>query len=86
MALEPMKDELMVQQQIQGEWQHMVAVMCLNQTYRKQVKWVLPQLFARYPTPAKFLAGRQATQGRILKPLCMWRVGTATIRTMNQYY
>ena len=36
MAVTPMKDELMVQQQIQGEWQHMVAVMCLNQTYRKQ--------------------------------------------------
>jgi len=86
MAIEPMKDELMVQQQIQGEWQHMVAVICLNQTYRKQVKWVLPQLFARYPTPAKFLAGRRATQERILKPLGMWRVRTARIRKMTQEF
>ena len=86
MAVIPMKDELMVQQQIQGEWQHMVAVMCLNQTYRKQVKWVLPQLFARYPTPQKFLAGRQATQERILKPLGMWRVRTARIRRMTQEF
>ena len=84
MAVSPMKDELMVQQQIRGKWQHMVAVMCLNQTYRKQVKWVLPELFERYPTPKKFLAGRTATQERILQPLGMWRVRTARIRKMSQ--
>ena len=86
MAVIPMKDELMVQQQIQGEWQHMVAVMCLNQTYRKQVKWVLPQLFKRYPTPQKFLSGRTSTQERILKPLGMWRVRTKRIRKMTQEF
>jgi len=86
MAVIPMKDELMVQQQIQGEWQHMVAVMCLNQTYRKQVKWVLPQLFQRYPTPQKFLSGRTSTQERILKPLGMWRVRTKRIRKMTQEF
>ena len=39
-----MKDNLMVQQQVKTVWQHMVGVMCLNQTYRKQVKEVLPKL------------------------------------------
>ena len=33
-----MRDDLMVQQQVNGAWQHMVAVICLNQTGRKKVK------------------------------------------------
>ena len=32
------KDDLMVQQQVKTVWQHMVGVICLNLTYRKQVK------------------------------------------------
>ena len=39
--MSPMLDELMVQQQLKApykRWKHMVAVMCLNLTYRKQVK------------------------------------------------
>ena len=28
----------MVQQQVKSKWQHMVGVICLNLTYRKQVK------------------------------------------------
>jgi len=86
MSIQPMKDELMVQQQIKGPWQHMVAVMCLNQTYRKQVKWVLPELFDRYPTPQKFLAGRQSYQEKLLKPLGMWKVRTERIRKMSKQF
>ena len=40
-----MREDLMVQQQVKTVWQHMVGVICLNQTYRKQVKEVLPKLF-----------------------------------------
>ena len=36
-----MRDDLMVQQQVNGAWQHMVAVICLNQTGRKKVKKIL---------------------------------------------
>jgi len=42
-----MKEHLMVQQQVKSKWQHMVGVICLNQTYRKQVKQVLPELIKR---------------------------------------
>ena len=35
---EPLRDDLMVQQQIDGPWQHMVGVIMLNQTGRKPVK------------------------------------------------
>ncbi len=52
----PLKDELMVQQQLQAAnprewtWQHMVAVIMLNQTGRKAVKYVLPIFLDRWPT------------------------------------
>jgi hypothetical protein len=36
------RDDLMVQQQIKGAWQHFVGVIMLNQTDRIQVKRVLP--------------------------------------------
>ena len=38
-----MRDDLMVQQQVKSKWQHMVGVICLTQTYRKQVKQVLKE-------------------------------------------
>ena len=46
-----LKDELMVQQQIDGSWQHRVGVNCLNQTNRKQVKRVLTILYNHCHTP-----------------------------------
>lgn len=82
--MKPMFDDLMVQEQINGPWQHMVAVICLNQTYRKQVKWVLPELFERYPTPEAFIRGHLSTQERILKPLGMWKVRAKRIKQMSK--
>ena len=46
-----MKDNLMVQQQVKNVWQHMVGVICLNQTGRKKVKKILPKFFQKFPTP-----------------------------------
>jgi len=78
-----MKEHLMVQQQVKSKWQHMVGVMCLNLTYRKQVKQVLPELFKRYPNAVKFIRGRVKTQQRILKPLGMWKVRAKRLRGMS---
>ena len=52
-----MKEHLMVQQQVKSVWQHMVGVMCLNLTYRKQVKEILPKLFKSqdFKTSIKFI-------------------------------
>ena len=61
-----MKEHLMVQEQVENVWQHMVGVMCLNLTYRKQVKEVLPKLFKRYPNPNAYLRGHLKTQQNIL--------------------
>ena len=84
--IKPMVDHLMVQQQLRApwkKWKHMVAVMCLNLTYRKQVKEVLPKLFKRYPNPVAFIGGRQKTQENLLKPLGMWKVRTKRLRNMS---
>ena len=87
--IKPMLDNLMVQQQIKAphkRWKHMVAVMCLNLTYRKQVKIVLPKLFKRYPNPKAYLSGRLKTQQQILKPLGMWQVRSKRIRKMTEQF
>jgi methyl-CpG-binding domain protein 4 len=87
--IKTMVDDLMVQQQIRGphkKWKHMVAVMCLNLTYRKHVKIILPRLFMRYPNPEAYLRGRLATQQRMLKPLGMWEVRSKRIRKMTEQY
>ena len=87
--IKTMVDDLMVQQQIRGphkKWKHMVAVMCLNLTYRKHVKIILPKLFTKYPNPGAYLRGRLATQQRMLKPLGMWEVRSKRIRKMTEQY
>ena len=78
-----MIDDLMVQQQVKSEWQHMVGVMCLNLTYRKQVKKLLPKLFKRYPNASAFIRGRYKTQERMLRPLGMSTVRAKRMRQMS---
>ena len=79
-----MKEHLMVQQQVKNVWQHMVGVICLNLTNRKQVKEVLPKLFERYPNPTKFLIGNIKTQKRMLAPLGMISVRLKRLRKMSR--
>ena len=73
----------MVQQQVSNVWQHMVGVICLNQTNRKQVKAVLPKLFKKYPDAVKLIRGHKATQERMLKPLGMLKVRLKRLRNMS---
>ena len=78
-----MKAELMVQQQVKSVWQHMVGVICLNLTNRKQVKSVLPKLFKRYPNPIKFIRGSSKSQAKILEPLGMVNVRLSRLKKMS---
>ena len=74
----------MVQQQVKSVGQHMVGVMCLNMTHRKQVKKVLPILFKKYPNPKAFLQGKSEDQERLLQPLGMVHVRTQRLRRMSE--
>tara|TARA_E500000081_G_scaffold151867_1_gene182964 strand:+ start:3730 stop:4146 length:417 start_codon:yes stop_codon:yes gene_type:complete len=84
--MSPLKDELMVQQQIDGSWQHMVGVICLNQTNRKQVKRVLPQLLHLCPTPVHYLNSLPKTIKKIIQPLGMVNVREHRLRRMSKDY
>lgn len=71
--VKPLRDDLMVQQQISGAWQHMVGVIMLNQTGRKPVKTVLPEFLDRWPTPEALLRSRIIDIEEVIQPLGMWR-------------
>lgn len=79
-----MIDELMVQQQVDNVWQHMVGVICLNQVNRRQTKPVLTEFFKKYPTHDKLL--RSATipmLENMLAPLGMQKVRAKRIYKMS---
>jgi endonuclease III len=81
-----MRDDLMVQEQIRNEWEHMVGVIMLNQTYRKQVKAVLPEFLQRFPTPESVLRSRIIDIEEIIKPLGMYKVRAKRIYRMSIDY
>ena len=82
----PLRDDLMVQQQISGAWQHFVGVIMLNQTGRKPVKTVLPEFLHRWPTPERFLTAHYATVKKVIRSLGMVNVRYRRLRGMTQDY
>jgi adenine-specific DNA glycosylase len=80
---QPLRDDLMVQEQISGAWQHMVAVIMLNQTGRKPVKRVLPEFLDRWPTPERLLRSRIIDIEKVVEPLGMYRVRAKRLYKMS---
>ena len=79
-----MRDDLMVQQQVSTVWQHMVGVIWLNLTNRKQVKRVLPILFETCPTPESLIATTSECIKSIIQPLGMVNVREKRLRQMSK--
>jgi methyl-CpG-binding domain protein 4 len=73
----------MVQQQIDGSWQHFVGVIMLNQTGRKAVKTVLPQFLSRWPTAKVFLGSNPNEVIDIIRTLGMAVVRENRLRRMS---
>jgi len=78
----PLSDDLMVQQQLPNglegrtsAWQHMVAVIMLNQTGRKPVKTVFPVFMDRWYIPPLFLL---ATEEQVKEVI--WSLGMVNVR------
>ena len=78
-----MRDDLMVQQQVENVWQHMVGVICLNQTGRKKVKKVLPRFFKKFPNAWVLLLSNTDTIAEMLKDLGMKNVRANRIWRMS---
>lgn len=76
----------MVQQQIDGPWQHMVGVIMLNLTGRKQVKKVLPNFLARWPNPESLLHATSRQIEKVIKPLGMKKVRAERLYRMSEQF
>ncbi len=82
----PLRDDLMVQQQVHSAWQHFVGVIMLNQTGRKPVKTVLPKFLAKWPTAKVFLGSNSIDVIEVIRPLGMAVVRENRIRKMSFDY
>ena len=83
---EPLRDDLMVQQQINNSWEHMVGVIMLNQTGRKPVKTVLPEFLAFFPTPDILLEAEEEFVKLVIQPLGMNNVRYKRLMGMSRDY
>jgi len=81
-----MRDDLMVQQQITSEWQHMVGVIMLNQTHRQAVKRVLPEFLSYWDTCEKFINSTPEEVYAVIRPLGLVAVREKRIRMMSNQY
>lgn len=80
----PLRDDLMVQEQVDTIWQHMVGVIMLNQTGRKPVKTVLPLFLSKWPTPWSFLRSTPDEVKEVIWPLGMVNIRENRIRRMTE--
>ena len=88
--IEPLRDDLMVQQQLPGItrsekiWQHMVAVIMLNQTGRKPVKTVFPVFVSQWPNASFFLNATEDQVKDVIWPLGMVNVRFKRLKRMTE--
>jgi endonuclease III len=90
MIIQPLRDDLMVQQQLpdglnftHGAWQHMVAVIMLNQTGRKPVKTVAPIFWSRWRGPRAFYNAAEQEVKDVIRPLGMVNVRYQRLKKMT---
>ena len=76
----------MVQQQIDGPWQHMVGVIMLNLTGRKQVKKVLPKFLSRWPNPESLLYATSTQIEEVIEPLGMKKIRAERLYRMSEQF
>jgi adenine-specific DNA glycosylase len=81
---QPLRDDLMVQEQIVGPWQHMVGVIMLNQTGRKPVKTVLPEFLSRWPTPEAYIESDPDEVKSVIRSLGFYNIRENRIRKMSE--
>lgn len=87
----PLRDDLMVQEQLPAHpkdhqarmWQHMVAVIMLNQTGRKPVKTVLPIFLDRWYDAASFVLASEEKIREVIWPLGLVNVRCKRLQKMT---
>ena len=92
MTITPLRDDLMVQEQLPATnpyirgWQHMVAVIMLNQTGRKPVKQVLPLFLSKWSSPYEFTHSIPSEVKDVIWSLGMFNVRYTRLWRMTQDY
>jgi adenine-specific DNA glycosylase len=92
MTVISLRDDLMVQEQLPAKnpyiraWQHMVAVIMLNQTGRKPVKQVFPLFLSKWPTPYEFTFALEQEVKDVIWSLGMMNVRYTRLKRMTQDY
>jgi methyl-CpG-binding domain protein 4 len=84
--IKPLRDDLMVQQQVDDAWQHFVGVIMLNQTGRKAVKTTLPEFLYWFPTALSLLHAEEEFVKSIIQPLGMVNIRYTRLLKMSQDY
>jgi len=91
--IKPLRDDLMVQQQLpsglegaNAGWQHMTAVIMLNQTGRKPVKTVAPIFWSRWRSAYAFLHATEEEIQEVIWSLGMVNVRCQRLRRMSEDY
>ena len=84
--IKPLRDDLMVQQQVEDAWQHFIGVIMLNQTGRKAVKTTLPEFLYWFPMPRILLDAEPEFVKSIIKPLGMVNVRYDRLMKMSRDY
>ena len=84
--IKPLRDDLMVQQQVDDSWQHFVGVIMLNQTGRKAVKTALPEFLYWFPTPIALINAEEEFVKSIIRPLGMVNVRYQRLVRMSWDY
>ena len=84
--VQPLRDDLMVQQQVQTSWQMLVGCIMLNQTGRKPVKTVLPEFLERWPTAEAYLSSDPDEVKAVIRPLGFYNRRENTFRRMSEDY
>ena len=92
MNVQALRDDLMVQEQLPATnlfirgWQHMVAVIMLNQTGRTPVKQILPLFLSKWATPTDFVIAPEQAVKDIIWSLGMMNVRYTRLKRMTQDY
>ena len=92
MTITPLRDDLMVQEQLPATdpyikgWQHMVAVIMLNQTGRKPVKQILPLFLSKWSTPYEFTHSISSEVKEVIWSLGMFNIRYTRLWRMTQDY
>jgi methyl-CpG-binding domain protein 4 len=84
--IKPLRDDLMVQQQVDDAWHHFVGVIMLNQTGRKAVKTTLPEFLYWFPTALSLLHADEDFVKSIIQPLGMMNIRYTRLVKMSQDY